>query len=213
MKEKDGCYLKLWQLQSDTVMTRVKIVRSHLYLGAVITYYSPAEQTSHRKKAAISSYNTLRCWWAKGSMDVVHRLQLWQTCVWPCLTYALSTVGLTDKTKNILRGLVMRQVRRITGERWSNDGLTPEELFRKHKLMDPVVEVSLQHLRRWKRRTETLTLLDSQDILRHPVHAHDSCTGFAHLSAGLGDLSAGFAVREKIKEGRSAMNLSNLGNF
>ena len=179
VKEKDGFYLKLWQLQSDSIMTRVKIVRSHLYLGAVITYFSPAEQTfTHRKKAAISSYNTLRCWWAKGSLAVEHKLQLWKTCVWPCLTYALSTVGLTEKTKSILRGLVMRQVRKITGERWTQDGLKPEELFRKHKLMDPVVEVSLQHLRRWKRRTETMTLLDSQDILRHPVHAHDSCTWF-----------------------------------
>ena len=181
---KEGLFLKLWLTQEDTIMSQVRVVRSHIYLGAVITYFSPAEQTyRHRQKAAISAFNSLRRWWSKGSLQTPDRIRLWRTCIWPCLTYALSTVGLTDKAQSSLRGLVARQLRRITGDRWMEDGLAPDMLFRKYSIMDPVVEVCQQHLLRWKRRTDTLRWLAEDDILRHPQHAIETCQWYVQWTS------------------------------
>ena len=172
-------------------MGRIRVVRQHEYLGTIISYYSPADLTfAHRLKAGKEAFGRLRRWWKKGSLSLPDRLRLWKTCVWPCLTYSLSTVGLSDTSQAQLRGIVCRQVRNIAAERWVNDELSAVGLLKRHGLADPVLEVSRQFLQHWLRRRDSFRHLSPQDILRSDKHQPLACTWYMRWSSFAYDMVA-----------------------
>ena len=94
--------------------THVKIVQSHVYLGAVIGYHKfEADTLRHRMTLAKGVYSRLSSILRHRSVPLRLRLLLWQGCVWPTLLHALDTSGLPGKELHAMQVLLIKQARSI----------------------------------------------------------------------------------------------------
>ena len=88
---------------------------SHVYLGAVISY-GPFEfqNAVHRRHAGQAAFSRLRpTLMSHRALPLKKRLHLWRTVVLPSTLYSLSSSGYTRKSYDLIRVMLVKQVRAI----------------------------------------------------------------------------------------------------
>ena len=92
----------------------LKIVTSHVYLGATISFRKFEQETfKHRLGLARGSFSRLRGVLTNRTVPLRLRLQLWKGCVWPALLHALDVTGLPQPEIATLQSLLIQQARTI----------------------------------------------------------------------------------------------------
>ncbi|CAE7473776.1 pol [Symbiodinium sp. CCMP2592] len=140
--------------------------RDHIYLGAVISYGNyemlNAQHRRHAGQAAFSRMCTTLMSHRALSLD--KRLHLWRTIVLPATLYSLSSSGCTRKSFDLIRVLMVRQIRAIAR---SPRHLTEEsDLHLLQRLRLPQIhEMLLQvHSRVVEASTSLRQILSPQDV-------------------------------------------------
>ena len=117
----------------------LKIVTSHTYLGAKISFRKfEAETAQHRMQLARGSYNRLRNILRCQAVPLKLRIRLWHSCILPCLLRSLDCTGVTDITAAKIRSLVTQQLRQITKSYSMFTLEANEDLLIRLKIEDPI---------------------------------------------------------------------------
>ncbi|CAE7389420.1 unnamed protein product [Symbiodinium sp. CCMP2592] len=123
----------------DGEATYIRIVTSHVYLGAVIGYHKFETDTlQHRMKLAKGVYSRLGNILRHRSLPLRLRLLLWQGCVWPTLLHALDSSGLPGKDLNTMLVLLLKQARSIARSHSMLTKETNRSIIDRLRLPDPV---------------------------------------------------------------------------
>ncbi|CAE7730529.1 pol [Symbiodinium sp. CCMP2592] len=140
--------------------------RDHIYLGAVISYgHYEMLNAQHRKHAGQAAFSRLRTTlMSHRALSLDKRLHLWRTIVLPATLYSLSSSGYNRKSFDLIRVLMVRQIRAIAR---SPRHLTEEsDLHLLQRLRLPQIhEMLLQvHSRVVKATTVLRQTLSPQDV-------------------------------------------------
>ncbi|CAE7541241.1 pol [Symbiodinium sp. CCMP2592] len=89
--------------------------RDHIYLGAVISYGNyEMLNAQHRRHAGQAAFSRMRTTlMSHRALSLDKRLHLWRTNVLPATLYSLSSSGYTRKSFDLIRVLMVRQIRAI----------------------------------------------------------------------------------------------------
>ncbi|CAE7357226.1 unnamed protein product [Symbiodinium sp. CCMP2592] len=89
--------------------------RDHIYLGAVISYGNyEMLNAQHRRHAGQAAFSRMRTTlMSHRALSLDKRLRLWRTIVLPATLYSLSSSGYTRKSFDLIRVLMVRQIRAI----------------------------------------------------------------------------------------------------
>ncbi|CAE7216565.1 pol [Symbiodinium sp. CCMP2592] len=140
--------------------------RDHIYLGAVISYgHYEMLNAQHRKHAGQAAFSRLRTTlMSHRALSLDKRLHLWRTIVLPATLYSLSSSGYNRKSFDLIRVLMVMQIRAIAR---SPRHLTEEsDLHLLQRLRLPQIhEMLLQvHSRVVKATTVLRQTLSPQDV-------------------------------------------------
>lgn len=114
----------------------------------------------------------MRRWLSCRQLPTRLKLQLWSTCVWPTLTYALFTVGFHASDVHLLQSLVYTQIRVILKDHSYRTRTSHQEVFEHHHLQTPLRMLQRlgQHLQRSAH--QRLQLVDSTDCIHRLDWTH-----------------------------------------
>ncbi|CAE7235568.1 pol [Symbiodinium sp. CCMP2592] len=140
--------------------------RDHIYLGAVISYGNyEMLNAQHRRHAGQAAFSRMRTTlMSHRALSLDKRLHLWRTIVLPATLYSLSSSGYTRKSFDLIRVLMVRQIRAIAR---SPRHLTEEsDLHLLQRLRLPQIhEMLLQvHSRVVEASTSLRQILSPQDV-------------------------------------------------
>ena len=121
-------------------------VDEHKYMGAMLSYDSYQSATFlHRLESCRKNYNRLRKFlYRRQCLTLEQRVQMWRTCVWSSLRYALHATGLTAERALKIRGVVASHLRAIACSPGSPRHLTGEtnsSLYARLGVLDPVEQL------------------------------------------------------------------------
>ena len=117
----------------------LKIVSSHVYLGAKISFRKfEMETAQHRMHLARCGFSRLRTILRCQAVPLKLRLQLWRSCILPCLLHALDCTGITDVIAGKVRSLVTQQLRQIARTYSMFTLETNEDLLLRLRIDDPI---------------------------------------------------------------------------
>ena len=117
----------------------VKVVPQHTYLGVIIGYKKPEQETAkHRRDLATGAYRRLKKILTCRDVPLKLRLQLWQGTVPPTLLHGLDSMGLPAKEAQHLLVLLFKQIRSIAKSFSMFTRETNQALARRLGLPDPL---------------------------------------------------------------------------
>ena len=152
------------RLEQDLLLP---LVNSHVYLGIKVSYGLVARQTLlHRKQAARRTFMTLRVWWVPSRLPLNKRIQLWKTCVWPSLCYALVETGLGAPQCLVFRRTVYRDLRWIARSHSYYTGESNDALLCRLGMIDPLLVLAKATIQHWTKKWTQSSHLSSEDVLQ-----------------------------------------------
>ena len=117
----------------------LKIVTTHVYLGAVIGFRRFEQDTfKHRLMLARSTFSRLGVILRNRQVPLKLRLLLWQGCVWPALLHALDCTGLPRKELMTLQTQLIKQARAISNSHSMMTKETNVDFVRRLRLQNAV---------------------------------------------------------------------------
>ena len=120
---------------------KLPLRQSHPYLGIMLSYRRfEQESYQHRKDKAISTFARLaHVLKDRRALSDSMRIRLWQSLVWPVLSYGLTTSGLTAEILRDCTSLVAKQLRIITRSHSYYTRETNAEIFAKTSVSAPAL--------------------------------------------------------------------------
>ena len=118
-------------------------VDEHKYMGAMLSYDSFQSATFlHRLESCRNNYQRLRKFLHRRQhLTLAQRVQMWRTCVWSSLRYALHATGLTSEHVLKIRGVVATHLRAIACSPRHLTGETNSSLHARLGVLDPVEQL------------------------------------------------------------------------
>ena len=165
---KNGRQLRLG-LSEDAIS--LPLVHQARYLGIHVSYSQSLSKCTlqHRQRQARASYFQLRPWWGRGKLPLNERFRLWDTCIWPSLTFGIYEVGLTPSLCLRFRKHVLRNYRAIahTAVHLSHE---PTSVFlRRIGRPDPVCQLAHHTVIHWARRIAKISMSHPADVLHRAL--------------------------------------------
>ena len=153
----------------------LKVVDQHRYLGAVVSYHAFESLTlKHRISSARTNYRRLqKLLHARKFLTQDQRAQMWRTCVWTSLMYALPVTGLDAQGASKLQGLVATHLRAIAQSPRHLTHETSASVLSRLKVRDPL-EVLIDNSQALLLRLEALPESLSRCAKLQTRHALDS---------------------------------------
>lgn len=127
-------WLKIGAQDSEHFL--IPIVRNTKYLGAIMSYHTPEDDTlALRISLARTAFSRLLKWLTRRKgLLIAQRLQLWKTCVYSVLSYGICTVGITLPGLNKFSKCVYSMVRQVLGDHAYFSGHSHTFVFQQHGL-------------------------------------------------------------------------------
>ncbi|CAE7314488.1 unnamed protein product, partial [Symbiodinium sp. CCMP2592] len=123
----------------------LKIVNSHKYLGAHLSYQGfEAQNLKHRMATAWGSFWRLHSILISRSLPLKTKLRLWQACVFSVLRYSLHHVGVPSNGPLLIRQAVHRQLRMIARSPAHLWHVTSSDILARLKVEDPWITLCNQ---------------------------------------------------------------------
>ena len=120
----------------------VKVVPQHTYLGVIIGYKKPEQETAkHRRDLATGAFRRLKKILTCRDVPLKLRLQLWRGTVPPTLLHGLDSMGLPAKEAHQLLVLFFKQARSVTKSFSMFTRETNQDLARRLGLADPLARL------------------------------------------------------------------------
>ena len=163
----DGQMIKIKGAGNQTF--HVPLAKKTKYLGCIISYDRMESDTlKHRLSLMKIAFDRLRKWLtAKHGMTMLTRMQLWQTCVLPVLTYGIFVIGLAPQDLQRIQITMFTMLRQILHNHLFRTGMTHEQVLSRWNLLHPLA--LLWHAADSLHRsvTQNQHLLSANDIARN----------------------------------------------
>ena len=189
-----------------------KIVSSHKYLGAKVSYRGfELLNLKHRLNTAWGCFWRLHHILIHRSLSLSTRVRLWQACVFSVLRYSLHSVGLPAQGPSMIRHAVHRQLRLIARSPAHLWHVTTQDILQRLQVRDPWSTLCEQY-HALQQRPALLTGLKEVApwllCLNH-TFAAETCTG---LAAGphphtLVNHTPQAVVAQRVRDQRDARNV------
>ena len=153
----------------------LQVVDQHKYLGAVVSYHAFESLTlKHRISSARTNYRRLqRLLHARKFLTQEQRTQLWRTCVWTSLMYALPVTGLDAQGAGKMQGLVATHLRALAQSPRHLTHETNASVFSRLQVCDPL-DVLINNAEALLLRLEALPVSLSRCAKLQTQHALES---------------------------------------
>ena len=117
----------------------LKIVQSHVYLGAVIGYRKTGTDTvRHHMSLAAGQFSRLRPILRSHAVPLRLRLRLWQACLPACLLHGLDCTGLLESEVRQVHSLTVHQARLVANSHSMLTRETNADFMHRLCLPDPI---------------------------------------------------------------------------
>ena len=160
---RDGSWINLPRQNGATAF---KVDSVATYLGVKMNYRNMESQTLQcRLQAGNHAACRLHRWLTGRQIDCKHRLRLWNSCVFPVLTYGLFTTGITYTGLHKLQSMMFQSLRNTLRDYAYLTRHTRQEALAQHQCPEPL-QILLQAVRALRRSvTQRLPLLPEHDIV------------------------------------------------
>ena len=161
--------------RSNGNISYLPVVTSHKYLGTMLSYARPEDQTlQYRLQCGQTSFHRLIKFLGKShNLPIRMKLRLWTQCILCSYLYGLYAVGVTSQGCTKLHKRIMLDLRRLTGC-WSHlTHVSNSELCASLKLLDPIDDLQVRwhkHITQALDQRQTLGIADF--LLTTDEHAH-----------------------------------------
>ena len=164
-RTKDGTFICIPSQQGQPYL--IKLVSSFSYLGVILSYTNfELLSVRHRIKAGLKVSHQLQRWiFNKVGLSLRQKVKLWFQCIFPCLTYGLRPIGITEKTIQLLDRAFMQQLRRIHHSPVHLNHLTHADFLNGAGIADPLRRLLHQYYKANQRETRRLSQISDDDIL------------------------------------------------
>ena len=150
-KDEAGRKVKLWRIGKTKYFPAFKWVSSIKFLGIKASYGSFEMQTlSFRISEAKQKLHQVRkCVYNRRVASTMSRLRVWQTVVWPTLSFGLAEVGLSSESTRALRAWYAYKIRSVLNKPAHVTHMTTQELYDLYSIEGPALKLErLQENRR-----------------------------------------------------------------
>ena len=179
----------------------IPIVRKTKYLGAIMSYHTPEDDTlTHRISLARTAFSRLQKWLTRQKgLATQQRLQLWTTCVYSVLSYSICTIGITISGLQKFTKCMFSMIRQVLGDHAFYTGHSHAFVFHKYCIDLPLVWLwkSADNLHRSV--TERLNNAPSCDIIHQQNWSHlPDLMHFLQSCMEPGDIATGPASQRSV---------------
>jgi len=156
----------------------IPVTDSAKYLGAVVSYGNLEDHTvRHRTQLATVAFKRLLIWFTGRRGLATHdKIRLWNTCVFPILTYGIYSTGITTVGAKLLNNTITVMLRKILMDHSYITRHSNRITFHLHDIDPPLVMLWRSVERLQKSVTQRCLTLRPQDL----VH---SCVGSTLISS------------------------------
>ena len=180
-KEGSSMVLRLDALDRPNPPLLLRLVRSHKYLGIMLSYRHCQDETwTLRRNAASATFARLRKWWSS-AFPLRERVKLWFQTVWPTLTYGLLEVGLSKRGIQRFSAFVMKHLRILAKSPRGEGCELNVALLSRLSLSNPLDKLCLAVFQLWKRREMIASRASGDDILKGYPRLCQRASEYKHL--------------------------------
>ena len=164
-KTKEGESLCIQGLHSTFWLPVVKQTK---YLGVIVSYAGFESATvAHRLSLGKLAFRRLRSWLtARKGLTTSARFHLWQTCVFPVMTYGIFTMGLTLPCITLIHSTMTVMIRHLLRNHSFITGHSNLQVFQHHRAKHPLLLLWKAADCLLRSATQTQRKLDQSDLAR-----------------------------------------------